>query len=78
MLIFSWLDEMNNVHEKEAQRLEGVLDSTYLFSYAFFMFFRCHFLSYSFDFWVIANSAIYVDEKRVQTFNLIHNFINLL
>ena len=31
---------MNNVHEKEAQRLEGVLDSTYLFAYAFFMFFR--------------------------------------
>jgi hypothetical protein len=33
-------DEMNNVPEKEAQRLEGLLDSTYLFSYAFFMFFR--------------------------------------
>jgi hypothetical protein len=31
---------MNNVHEQDAERLEGVLDSAYLFSYAFFMFFR--------------------------------------
>ena len=32
--------EMNNVNAREGQRLEGVLDSTYLFAYAFFMFFR--------------------------------------
>ena len=31
---------MNNVHEKEAQRLEGVLDTTYLVAYAIFMFIR--------------------------------------
>jgi len=40
MLTTFFSDEMNNVPEKEAQRLEGLLDSTYLFSYAFFMFFR--------------------------------------
>jgi hypothetical protein len=31
---------MDGEDEQTAQSLEGVLDSTYLFSYAFFMFFR--------------------------------------
>lgn len=32
--------EMNNKTYAHAKSLEGVLDTTYLFSYAFFMFFR--------------------------------------
>ena len=34
------LDEMNGKLEQDAKRIEGYLDTTYLFSYAFFMFFR--------------------------------------
>lgn len=35
----SWITEMDGQPEEEAKRLEGTLDSTFLFSYAFFMFF---------------------------------------
>ena len=35
------LAELNNVGEPQAHQLLGVLDSTYLFAYAFFMFLRC-------------------------------------
>jgi MFS transporter, OPA family, solute carrier family 37 (glycerol-3-phosphate transporter), member 1/2 len=34
----SWISELENVDEGKAHQLLGVLDSTYLFSYAFFMF----------------------------------------
>lgn len=33
-------DELDGVDEDNAERLAGVLDSTYLFAYAFFMFVR--------------------------------------
>ncbi len=34
------LDELDGEPEDEAKRLEGALDSAFLFSYAFFMFVR--------------------------------------
>ena len=36
----SFIKEINGTSEQEAKRLEGALDSSFLFSYAFFMFIR--------------------------------------
>jgi hypothetical protein len=53
---------MNNVHELEAERLEGVLDSAYLFSYAVFMFFRYLTRSQSYDFGIYNyNAGVVID-----------------